>query len=224
MNMNPPPDFSKVLEQEVVYWAQKAHKKAQDELYRRYKGPVRKLLFQMFDDDDVAEELTQVTFVKVFEGLQSYNPELKFSSWIFAIANHVGLDDRRKKPLDTLSLDDSPLITSPSGKIRGIQVAATTDSTPNPVRLWRELGPDVEQGIARLRPDYRQCITLRFRQGKSYLEIARIMHLPIGTVASNLLRALEQLREMLGPKLDSSRSDPPPPNPPRSDSRPPPTA
>lgn len=210
--MSPPPDLARASDQDVVASALKGNEQAHAELLRRYQGPVHTLIYHMVGDHGLAEDLTQVTFIKVSQELDSYRREHKFSAWIFSIANHVGVDHLRKKQLDTLTLDDSPLITSPSGKIRGIQVAAAINSTPNPVRIARALGPALKQAIERLRPEYRQCVTLRFLENHSYQEIARLTNLPIGTVGTRLQRALQQLREMLGPLPDSSTSDTPRPS------------
>jgi len=211
--MSPPRNLRAASDQELAALALEGSQEAHAELYHRYHGPVHTLLYHMVGDHHLVEDLTQVTFFNVSRELHSYRPEHKFSAWIFSIANHVGVDHVRKtkNQLDTLTLDNSPIITSPSGKIRGIQVAAATDSTPSPVRLARDLGPALKQAMERLRPQYRHCLTLRFLQNRSYQDIARITHLPAGTVASHLLRALLELREILGRLADSSRSNPPPP-------------
>src|SRR2546421_3484190 len=54
----------------------------------------------------LAEDLAQETFIKVLNGIGSYNPQFKFSSWIFKIANNAAIDHLRKRDLDTLSLED----------------------------------------------------------------------------------------------------------------------
>ena len=59
-------------------------------------------------DRALAEDLSQDTFVKVLNALDSYRPEYKFSSWVFKIANNVAIDQLRRRELNTLSLDGSP--------------------------------------------------------------------------------------------------------------------
>src|SRR5207237_9087898 len=83
------------------------------ELGRRYDRPVLSLLYRMVRDRALAEDLAQETFIKVLNGIKSYRPEFKFSSWIFKIANNAAIDHLRRKNLDTLSLDGSPNATTP---------------------------------------------------------------------------------------------------------------
>ena len=67
----------------------------------------------MVRDRALAEDLAQETFIKVLNGIGSYNPQFKFSSWIFKIANNAAIDQLRKRDPETLSLDGSPSATSP---------------------------------------------------------------------------------------------------------------
>lgn len=55
-------------------------------------APVYALTYQLVLEPDVAEDLTQETFLKAFEKLTSYQPELPFAPWILTIANRKALD------------------------------------------------------------------------------------------------------------------------------------
>jgi RNA polymerase sigma-70 factor (ECF subfamily) len=61
----------------------------------------------------------------------------------------------------------------------------------------RELGTEIERAIARLRPEYRNCIMLRHVEGRSYEEIAATLDLPLGTVKTYIHRARHELRRAL---------------------------
>ena len=67
----------------------------------------------MVRDRELAEDLSQETFVKALNAIESYRPEFKFSSWIFKIANNAAIDHLRRRELDTLSLDGSPHAETP---------------------------------------------------------------------------------------------------------------
>jgi RNA polymerase sigma-70 factor (ECF subfamily) len=58
----------------------------------------------------------------------------------------------------------------------------------------KELGGEIEQAIAKLRPEYRTCILLRHVEGRAYEEIAEILGLPLGTVKTYIHRARNELR------------------------------
>src|SRR5574341_1577533 len=103
-----PDHLSAASDQQVVAWAVAGHEAAFRELVRRYERPVFSLLYRMVRDRTLAEDLAQETFIKVLNGIRSYRPEFKFSSWIFKIANNAAIDHLRRRELDTLSLDGSP--------------------------------------------------------------------------------------------------------------------
>src|SRR5438093_5926960 len=98
---------------EVAAWAKQGQEAAFRELVRRYERPIFSLLYRMVRDRALAEDLAQETFIKVLNAIGSYNPQFKFSSWIFKIANNAAIDHLRKRELDTLSLDGSPHATTP---------------------------------------------------------------------------------------------------------------
>src|SRR5205823_4397261 len=64
-------------DQDVVEWAKRGHEAAFRELVRRYERPVFSLLYRMVRDRGLAEDLAQETFIKVLNGLGSYNPQYR---------------------------------------------------------------------------------------------------------------------------------------------------
>jgi RNA polymerase sigma-70 factor (ECF subfamily) len=66
----------------------------------------------------------------------------------------------------------------------------------------------LERALKRLRPEYRRCVLLRHVEGRSYEEIAAVLHLPVGTVGTYLHRARKELKRMVHPQLDASRGNP----------------
>src|SRR5207247_104095 len=86
-----PGNLSGASDQEVVAWAKRGHDPAFRELVRRYERPVFSLLYRMVRDRTLAEDLAQETFIKVLNAIGTYNPQHKFSSWIFKIANNAAI-------------------------------------------------------------------------------------------------------------------------------------
>ncbi len=182
----------------MVTWAKQGHEAAFRELVRRYERPVFSLLYRMVRDRALAEDLAQETFIKVLNGIKSYKPEFKFSSWIFKIANNAAIDHIRRRSLDTLSLDGAPDAETPEAmKATAIQLDAKSETPLQEVEN-RELGSAIERAIGRLRPEYRACILLRHVEGYSYEEIADTLDLPLGTVKTYIHRARNELRGYLG--------------------------
>src|SRR2546430_7208043 len=174
-----PGNLTGASDQQVVAWAKQGYETAFRELVRRYERPVFSLLYRMVRDRALAEDLAQETFIKVLNGIKSYRPEFKFSSWIFKIANNAAIDHLRRKNLDTLSLDGSPNAETPDQmRATQLQLGDRAESPLDEVES-RELGTAIERAIARLRPEYRSCIMLRHVEGYSYEEIAETLDLPL---------------------------------------------
>jgi len=97
-------------DQEVVAWAREGDEDAYREMLRRYGPPVLDLIYRMVGHRELAEDLTQETFVKAFRALDHNGPERKPSAWILRIANNTAIDYvRRKRPDSTRS----PLTMTP---------------------------------------------------------------------------------------------------------------
>lgn len=195
--MKRPQNLSSAPDHEVVTWARTGHEAAYRELVRRYERPVFSLIYRMVRDREKAEDLSQETFVKVLNALESYRPEFKFSSWIFKIANNAAIDHLRKRELPTLSIDGPP---DPADRqpTSTIQVRDASESPLQELEA-REIGVEIERAIGQLRPEYRSCVLLRYAEGHAYEEIAEILGLPLGTVKTYIHRARAELREALGP-------------------------
>ena len=195
--MTDAPEWARLTDQEVVLLARSGREAAYRELIRRYERPVFALLFRMVRDRELAEDLSQETFIKALNAIESYRPEFKFSSWIFKIANNAAIDHLRRRELDTLSLDGSPHAETPEAmQATALQIGARQESPLDTVEA-KELGGEIEAAIGRLRPEYRSCILLRHVEGRAYEEIAEILDLPLGTVKTYIHRARNELRVAL---------------------------
>ncbi|MBA3889490.1 MAG: sigma-70 family RNA polymerase sigma factor [Gemmatimonadaceae bacterium] len=195
--MLPALDLANLPDADVVALAQQGRDVAYRELVHRYERPVFSLVYRMVRDRELAEDLTQDTFVKVLSHVDKYRPEFKFSSWLFKIANNVAIDHLRRRTLDTVSMDGSPH----AGTIEAVEASRFDIAVPQENALdeleAREVGTAIEQAIAALRPEYRSCILLRHVEGRSYEEIAATLDLPLGTVKTYIHRARHELRKSL---------------------------
>ncbi len=199
------PDLKAASDQEVVAEATRGREAAYRELVRRYERPVFSLIYRMVRNRELAEDLSQETFIKVLNALASYRPEYKFSSWVFKIANNAAIDHLRRRELDTLSLEGSPHAdTAEKIEATALQIGEKAESALDAVAN-KELGTEIEQAIARLRPEYRTCILLRHVEGRAYEEIAEMLNLPLGTVKTYIHRARNELRIALAHLKEEDR-------------------
>ena len=196
--MPPLLELANLPDADVVSLAQQGRESAFRELVRRYERPVFSLVFRMVRDRETAEELAQETFIKVLNNIDRYQPQFKFSSWLFKIANNIAIDHLRKRQIVTISMDGSPhAATAAEAEATSFDVAIRQESALEEMEA-RELGSEIEKAIAKLRPEYRSCIMLRHVEGRSYEEIAATLDLPLGTVKTYIHRARIQLRDALG--------------------------
>ena len=189
--------IAKLSDIEVVALAQQGKELAYRELLARYERPVFSLIFRMVRDREMAEDLSQETFIKVLNNIDRYSPDFKFSSWLFKIANNLTIDHLRRRRLNTISIEGAPdAVTAESARATSI-VIASGDESPLAELESKELGLSIERAIAQLRPEYRACIMLRHVEDRSYEEIAEIVKLPLGTVKTYIHRARHELRAAL---------------------------
>lgn len=164
-------------------------------LVDRHQQRVYNLLVRMLRHPALAEELAQETFLKAFSHLRSFDPRFKFSNWLLRIAHNTAIDAmRRRKPGQEVSFDDPGQGDQPTGADAFIDPGS--DSAPRAVER-RELAEVLGAALARLRPDYREAVVLRYQEDLSYEEISAITGLPLGTVKSNLHRARAEMAAFL---------------------------
>ena len=150
-------DLSNAPDADVVALAQQGREDAMRELVRRYERPVFSLIVRIVRDSATAEDLSQDAFIKVLNNIDKYRPEFKFSSWLFKIANNIGIDFLRRRQLDTISIDGSPHATSAAEReSSAFDLDAGGENALDELAA-KELGTAIERAIGALRPEYRSC-------------------------------------------------------------------
>ena len=167
-------------------------------LVRRYQVRVQSHVARMVGNRDDALDLTQEIFVKVFQALDRYNPEYKFSTWLFRIAGNAAIDHLRKRrprtvPLEVPDPESGGRMSSPEYK--------TADLDPYAVLRNAERGDAIASAIESLPAEFKELIALRHFTGLSYEEIAEVKGMPLGTVKNKLFRARAVLKERLAGEL-----------------------
>ncbi len=142
--------------------------------------------------DEDAEDLLQDVFLKVYLNLNSFNRQMKFSSWIYAVARNRVISHYRKtsvRPEGHADVFDDQLAN---------QLVASFDLVYN--HDQKHLQEIVNKALYRLKSKYRDVILLKYIEEKSYQEISDIIRKPLGTVGSMLNRAKDELRKNLNPE------------------------
>ena len=177
---------------ELVRGALDGSESAFRDIVLRYQRPVFGIIVRVVRDQARAEELAQDTFVKAFRALHTFDLARRFSAWLFTIAHRVAIDEARRSAPETVSLDELEDDGNPV-----VQIADAKGATPAVILERAELASALDAAIARLRPAYRELVSLKYEQGLDYEEIMEITGLPGGTVKSSLHRARKELAGQL---------------------------
>jgi len=165
----------------------KGDQRAFEGLYRTHRPRVYRIVICRTEDQDEAEDLVQVTFMRAFQALESFRGDAAFSTWLTQIALNVCASHHRAQRVRQDWLDE----VGNSDAIPHMERKTLED--PEEVTRRRERQELVTQGIQALPAPYREAMWLRYVQDRSYLEITQALQAPMGTVKTWLCRARRQL-------------------------------
>lgn len=180
-----PLDLETVAEARLVTQALAGSEAAYEQIVRRYQRPVTALIARIVADPALAEDLAQEAFVKAYRNLSAFDTTRRLSSWLFRIAHNTALDALRRVRTRVVPLD------APDS---AADLEAPAD--PDPVER-RALADALDRAMARLRPEFRAAMTLRYDEGLSFEEIAHVMAIPEATARSHVHRARKELARYL---------------------------
>ncbi|GBE15685.1 ECF RNA polymerase sigma factor SigW [bacterium BMS3Abin14] len=171
---------------------QKGDRDAFTELVSAYQNRIFNFTYQFFRNEDLAAELTQETFLRVFRFIKRYDPRKKFSTWIYSIAKNICIDEyRRMKRGKTVSMDEVP----PGAIVRDDGALHLKD--PSHISIQMEERMFMEESIALLPEKYRTAIILCYFQDLSYREIADVLGISLNLVKVRIFRAKKRLLEII---------------------------
>jgi RNA polymerase sigma-70 factor, ECF subfamily len=170
------------------------------EIVARYQVRLLNFVYRMIGDRERAEDLVQEAFLRVHRHLDRFDRSRKFSTWIYTIASNLAKNELRNR-------GRSPLVTFEQARPRDEEDNRPVDfedkdNRPDDLYEQRTLKALVDETVAKLSSHHREVFVLRELEGKSYEEIAEIMHCNLGTVKSRLNRARQSFAELILPHLD----------------------
>ena len=156
-----------------------------------YRSYVYALAFRVLTDEEDAKDVVQDTFIRLWNNLRRYDPDVKFTTWLYSIVINLCYDKlRSRRARRTVDTTDASLLAS----------FATED---NPGRMLdnAELATLIGTLTEELPPKQRMVFVLRDMQGLSIREVCDILHLSEGSVKTNLVYARKHLRGKLEPYI-----------------------
>jgi RNA polymerase sigma-70 factor (ECF subfamily) len=170
-----------------------------DAVYKKYfKQIYFYILEKVSFKSDIAENLTQDTFVKVFKHLENYEVEKSaLNTWIHRIALNTVIDNVRTSHADRFTNVDN-FVDAETGK----ETFQIVDNAQVDMFENKQLSESINRAMSKLKPKYKAIAELYFVHEKNYNEIAEILSVPMGTVKGMINRS----RAMLQAELKESYS------------------
>ncbi len=161
-------------------------------IFDRYSRPIISFIYDMVRQRELAEELTQETFVRAYRSLKSLRDDAKLSTWLFGIAKNVARESLRSRVREDhrIEIDDDR-----------VAMISDNDLTPDDRLLNKELSLVIQAALAALDEDKRMVFTLKIFQQRSYEEIAEITGFSVPKLKTDLHRARAEMRRRIEPYL-----------------------
>lgn len=180
------PDYagSKACDARLVEDARRGNRDAFGELVLRYEQRLIRVILRFVSDEDLARDLAQDTFLRVYERLDQFDPSRRFGPWLFRIGVNLTLDHLRKqKRRGRWSL------FSETQSDRQLE-----PSTPDP-RKAHDLTQEVRAVLDEIPEKYRSVLVLRDLENFSTSEIAAILNRKEATIRWRLAEARDRFQK-----------------------------
>lgn len=161
-------------------------------LIDKYKQDCFNVAYQLVGDEQLAEDIAQESFIRVYKSIDNFRGDSAFFTWLYQIVLNLCRDYFRKQPENNpLSLENSSLES-----ILRREIPDVADAPENYIEE-QELQRMIKKALAELSFKHRQVIVFRDLQGLTYQKIAEILEIPLGTVKSRLNTARNRLQQSL---------------------------
>ena len=178
---------------ELVQLAVEQNQAAFIVLYTRYNIGVKSHIARYVAQKEDVEDISLESFQKAFSQIASYNPEYKFSTWLYRIARNTAFDhlnrhDREKCNMPTTSINED---------IAELKELPATMHNPEEDIINQQEYVKWLNNIEKLKDDYRIVAKMNLIDNFGYKEIADALEIPLNTVKTKIRRAKAQLLKMM---------------------------
>lgn len=168
------------------------------QLVTKYKDPLTNYLNVMVGDYDIAVDLSQETFLRVYKNIRRYSNIYQFSTWIYKIATNLAIDEMRYRKRRGQVFYRNVLGTHRACNDDGPEFEISDfRRDPREEMLSKESAQIVEDAIRSLPEKYRTPFIMKEVQELPYETIAKVLGCSTGTIKSRLHRAREFLQKKL---------------------------
>ena len=181
----------------LVRRAKKGDYRAFDLLVLKYQSRIVSIAFKFVKEIQLAEDISQESFIKAYRSINSFREESAFYTWLYRITantakNYLVSQGRRKESsISELSISENEDFFE-----------LPTNDSPEQILMAQSLKDTIYDALSGLPKDTRTALSLREFEGLNYEEIAEIMNCPVGTVRSRIFRGREALENLISPITD----------------------
>lgn len=163
-------------------------------LVRRHADALLGFLVRMVRERTRAEDLFQETFLRVHTKADTFKPEQRFKAWLYAIAAHAAIDAMRKdaRVPATFSFDAEDDDAQPLSATLHVELPHPSEKLSADERSAR-----VRAAVETLPPRQRATVALAYFEGLTYPEVAAALGCTVGTVKTQVSRAMDALARIL---------------------------
>ena len=188
-------DSTKITDEQLATKVQAGEIDFFNELMTRYEGKIVGYLNKLVRNNDDAKDIAQDVFIKVYKNIQSFDPNQRFSPWIYRIAHNEAINSIKRRLREPLNFfDPEVLFPHPIAK-------EDPQNEAERVELKRILSTCLDD----IDEKYREVLILRYFEDMDYKDIADIIKIPVVTVGVRLNRGKERLRKIYEEKYGSNR-------------------
>lgn len=180
--------------------AKEGDMKAFNELFNKYKKPILNFIYRLIGNRETAEEVTQEAFIKAYKNLDIFDPNRKFSTWLYTIARNLAKNAiRDRKYFRDITFET--VISGEEKKLRLKDVIADTKALPDELMENEELTKEAQKILDSLPLKYKEIITLCSVQELTHKEAAKVIGCSVATVSIRINKAKDLFMEKLGIKF-----------------------
>jgi RNA polymerase sigma-70 factor (ECF subfamily) len=191
-------DFGELDDTALVARAQSGERAAFDALVHRYDRDVLRLILRIVKNQELAGDLYQEAFLRIYRNLHLFRLESSFYTWIYRIVTNVCLDHLRRRR--SRPEDQSPAIQTDSSRTHTVDFFDNQqDEHANPEQslLGKEIGERIAAALRQLSPRERMIFEMKHYQGLKLRAIGEALGTSEETVKNSLFRATQKLRLQL---------------------------
>jgi RNA polymerase sigma-70 factor (ECF subfamily) len=180
-------------------------------LIATYSQPIYSLIARTIPAGCDAADITQEVFVKVFRGISGFHGDASLRTWIYRIALHESLNQRRwwsRHRRQEVTIEAETGDSSEGQPLCIKDTLVDEQESPFETAMHSEMRERVEAGLREIPEAFRAVVVLRDLEGFAYEEIAEILNVNLGTVKSRLMRGRAHLKAQLTPFVEEARKQP----------------